>query len=140
MEIPFVLRMLQLKPRIVHRIPGRLRVHIPALRQVSVDFQNIVDVLVTKFSLPKGIQDVTTNYITGNLLIFYDHTIVQEKAVLEWLSDLSVITGRIWIQFKNSTNGNAKEVGENLLQYFVKASKNGNILDKNFIIPEYVWN
>ena len=140
MEIPFVLRMLQLKPRVVHRIPGRLRVHIPALRQVSVDFQNIVDVLVTKFSFPKGIQDVTTNYITGNLLIFYDHTIVKEKAVLEWLSDLSVITGRIWIQFKNSTNGNAKEVGENLLQYFVKASKNGNILDKNFIIPEYVWN
>ena len=105
-----------------------------------MDFQNIVDVLVTKFSLPKGIQDVTTNYITGNLLIFYDHTIVQEKAVLEWLSDWSVITGRIWIQFKNSTNGNANEVGENLLQYFVKASKNGNILDKNFIIPEYVWN
>jgi hypothetical protein len=140
MEIPFVLRMLHLKPRVVHRIPGRLRVHIPALRQVSEEFQNIVDVLVTKFSFPTGIEQVSTNYITGNLLILYDHTSAEEKAVLEWLSDLSMITGQIWIRFKNSTNGEVKEVGENLLHYFIKASKNGNILDKNFIIPDYVWN
>ena len=60
--------------------------------------------------------------------------------VLEWLADLSVITEQIWGQFKNSTNGNSKKIGDNLLQYFEEASKNGNILDKNLDIPEYVWN
>jgi len=140
MEIPFVLKMLQLKPRVVHRLPGRVRVHVPALRQVTVEFQSIVDVLVGKFSLPAGIEKVTINYITGNLLIFYDQNRIQEKAVLEWLSDLSVITGKIWVRFKHSANGNGKIIVENLFQFFSESSKNGNILDKNFIIPEYVWN
>jgi hypothetical protein len=140
MEIPLAFRLIHLKPRVVHRIPGRLRVHIPALRQVSAEFQNIVNVLVTKFSFPWGIEQVTINFITGNLLILYDHSSVEEKTVLEWISDLSMITGQIWVRFKYSTNGEAKEVGENLLQYFIKSSENGNILDKNFIIPDYVWN
>ena len=140
MDIPLVLRLLHLKPRVVHKIPGRLRVHIPALRHVSTEFQSIVDVLISKFSYPDGIEKVTANYITGNLLILYNKNVIQESDVLIWLSDLSEITGQIWIKFRNSTNGNSEEVGKNLLNFFVKESKNGNILDKNFIIPDYVWN
>ena len=63
-----IFRLIQLKFRVVHRLPGRLRVHVPALRQISTQFQNIVDVLINKFSYPVGIQDVGINYITGNLL------------------------------------------------------------------------
>jgi hypothetical protein len=140
MELSLVLKMLHLKPRVVHRLPGRVRVHIPALRQVTLAFQTIVDVLVTKFSLPTGIENVKINYITGNLLILYDHKCIQEKDVLSWLSDLSLITGKIWIRFKNSANGNGKLITENLLQFFSESSKSGNVLDKNFIIPDYVWN
>ena len=140
MDVPFILKILHLKPRVVHRLPGRIRVHIPALRQVTDEFQTVVNVLLTKFTLPGGIEKVTINFITGNLLIHYDHRSVQEKVVLEWLSDLSEITGEIWLRFKNSTNGNGKEIADNLLHFFTDASVNGNILDKNFIIPEYVWN
>jgi hypothetical protein len=115
-------------------------VHIPALRQISTQFQDIIDVLIIKFSYPVGIQDVGINYITGNLLIHYDHQSSSEKAILAWLSDLSMITERIWYQFRDAANGNADEISENLLQYFIEVSKNGNILDKNLIIPDYVWN
>jgi len=139
MKIPFVLKLLHLKPRVVHRLPGRVRVHIPALREISADIQKIVDVLLTKFSFPVGINDVSINYITGNLLIHYDENNIQEKSVLDWLNDLSAITGQIWIRFANFSNGNANETGKNLLNYFLEASKNGNILDKKFIIPDYVW-
>jgi hypothetical protein len=140
MEIPYILKLLHLKPRVIHRLPGRLRVHIPALRQVTADFQNIVDVVVTKFSYPSGIEKVTINYITGNLLIHYNQKFIQENSVLEWISGLSMITGQIWMRLKNCTNGDVKSVGQNLLNYFIDNSKKGNILDKNFIIPDYVWN
>lgn len=140
MEIPLVLKLIHLKPRVVHRLPGRLRVHIPALRQITSEFQGIVDALMTKFSYPSGIEKLSINFITGNILIFYNHNSIGEKSVLFWLNDLSAITGRIWMRFKNSTNGNGKKTGENLLHYFIDASKNGNILDKNFIVPDYVWN
>jgi hypothetical protein len=140
MEIPYIINLLHLKPRVVHRLPGRLRVHIPALRQVTSDFQNIVDVVVTKFSYPSGIEKVSINYITGNLLIHYNQNTIQESSVLVWLSELSMITGQIWMRLRNCTNGDAKSVGKNLLNYFIEASKEGNILDKNFIIPDYVWN
>jgi len=140
MGIPFVIKMLHLKPRVVHRLPGRMRVHIPALRQVSLEFQEIVDVLLTGFMYPEGIQKVTINYITGNLLILYDHQFIQEKSVLDWLAELSKITGQIWMRFKNAVNGNAQKIGENLLHYFAEASKNRTILDKNFNIPDHVWN
>lgn len=139
MKIPFVLKLLHLKPRVVHRLPGRVRVHIPALRDIFVDIQKIVDVLLTKFTFPVGINDVSINYITGNLLIHYDENIIHEKSVLDWLNDLSAITGQIWVRFTNFSNGNANKTGKNLLTYFLEASKNGNILDKNFIIPDYVW-
>jgi hypothetical protein len=139
MDIPFVLKMLHLKPRVVHRLPGRLRVHIPALRHVSIEFQKIVDILLTKFSFPEGIIKVTINYISGNLLILYDKDSVYEKAVLDWLSDLATITGQIWVRFIRSDNGNGHTTAENLLHFFLEASKNGNILNKNFIIPNYVW-
>ena len=140
MDIPLIHRLLHLKPRVVHKIPGRIRVHIPALRHVTTEFQSVVDVLVSKFSYPVGILKVTTNYITGNLLILYDKDVIQESDVLVWLSDLSEITGQIWMKFRKSTNGNSEEIGKNLLQFFVDESKNGNILDKNIIIPDYVWN
>ena len=140
MGIPFVIKMLHLKPRVIHRLPGRIRVHIPALRQVSIEFQEIVDVLLTGFMYPEGIQEVTINYITGNLLILYNNDSMQEKSVLDWLSELSKITGQIWIRFKNAVNGNAQKIGKNLLYYFTEASKNGTILDKNFNIPDHVWN
>lgn len=139
MKIPFILKLLHLKPRVVHRLPGRVRVHIPALRNISSDFQKLVDVLLTKFSFPDGIGKVTINYITGNLLILYDEKCIQERSVLDWLNDLAVITSQIWIRFSNSTNGNAGITAKNLLNYFLEASNNGNILDKNFIIPDYVW-
>jgi len=124
---------------VVHRLPGRVRVHIPALRQISTDFQKIVDALLTKFSFPESIEEVTINYITGNLLIHYDKNRIAEKDVLAWLIDLSTITGEIWLRFSDSSNGDVEKTGNNLLHYFLKASKNGNILDKNFIIPNYVW-
>ena len=139
MKIPFVLKLLHLKPRVVHRLPGRVRVHIPAMRNISSDFQKLLDVLLTKFSFPDGIEKVTINYITGNLLILYDEKCIQERTVLDWLNDLAVITGQIWIRFSNSTNGDAGKTSKNLLKYFLEASNNGNILDKNFIIPDYVW-
>lgn len=139
MKIPFVLKLLHLKPRVVHRLPGRVRVHIPALRQISADFQKIVDVMLTKYSFPVGINDVSVNFISGNLLVHYDENIIQEKSVLDWLNDLSAITGQIWIRFSNFSNGNANETGKNLLNYFLESSKSRNILDKNFIIPDYVW-
>lgn len=140
MDLPTILKFIHLKPRVVHRLPGRLRVHIPALRQVTTEFQSIVDVLLTKFTLPIGIKGVTINYISGNLLIHYDQMKIQEMTVLEWLWELSDITGKIWMRFKKSTNGNAKEVSENLLKFFLDASTNGNVLDKNINIPDYVWN
>jgi hypothetical protein len=115
-------------------------VHIPALRQVSMAFQDIVDVLLKDFMYPAGIQKVTINYITGNLLILYENEVIQEKRVLDWLSELATITGQIWLRFKNDVNGNAQKIGKNLLHFFTEASKNGIILDKNFKIPDYVWN
>lgn len=139
MKISFILKLLHLKPRVVHRLPGRVRVHIPALRNIASDFQKLVDVLLTKFSFPDGIRKVTINYITGNLLILYDEKCIQERSVLDWLNDLAVITSQIWIRFSNSTNGNAGITAKNLSNYFLEASNNGNILDKNFIIPDYVW-
>ena len=139
MKIPFVLKILHLKPRVVHRLPGRVRIHIPALRQISADFQKIVNVLLTKFSFPVGISEVTVNFITGNILIHYDENIIRENSVMDWLNDLSAITGQIWVRFSQFTNGDAHETSNNLLNYFIEASKNGNILDKNFTIPDYVW-
>jgi hypothetical protein len=59
--------------KIVHQLPGRIKIHLPLIKGVSVEkLKLLADRLFADFELPDGIKKVRPNPITGNVVIEYD--------------------------------------------------------------------
>jgi hypothetical protein len=54
--------------RIVHHVPGRIRVEVPSIKGLSL---RVLERLAT-ISVPRGIEDIRPNPLTGSLVITYD--------------------------------------------------------------------
>ena len=130
---------LQLRPRVIHHLPGRMRVHVPALRRVAASYRKLVDSLLVGFELPGGICSAQVSYPTGNLLILYDTGRVGEKEVLGWLFAVKEIVGQVLERFADMDAEEAERVGGRLLAFFRTESQRGTRIDKTFAIPDEIW-
>jgi hypothetical protein len=72
-----------INPKIVHSLPGRLRLHIAALRMVPEQWRMAPSAVSRVLASLPSIRDVTWNYITGNVLIEYDSETISEQTVIE---------------------------------------------------------
>ncbi|GAC1403579.1 MAG: hypothetical protein NVSMB49_21230 [Ktedonobacteraceae bacterium] len=70
------------EPRVLHTIPGRMRVHIPDWEGQG---KRDIEAQVRQIS---GVQRVQVNTLTGNLLILFDPIIIDEKTLLEHIRTL----------------------------------------------------
>ena len=68
--------------RIVHHVPGRIRVEVPSVKGLSL---RVLERLAT-ISVPKGIEDIRPNPLTGSLLITYDPVQIN---ILTYLRDMA---------------------------------------------------
>ncbi|MEW6529528.1 MAG: HMA2 domain-containing protein [Thermodesulfobacteriota bacterium] len=82
MDLQTLLLKWGLKIKILHRLPGRLRLEIPALRKVPPGKQAFAQDLIGKMVLPTGITSVEPSFITGTILLRYDSGAVTEREVL----------------------------------------------------------
>ena len=72
--------------KVVHSIPGRLRLFVPNLSNVPEELKKYDDE-VKKFVLSKkGIKSVEYSYITNKILLYYDPNLISEKEILEWMN------------------------------------------------------
>jgi hypothetical protein len=83
-----------LNPRVVHSLPGRLRIHIPALRRVTDNWQLEEDSVARLVNTLPGIHSVSVSYITGNLLIQYNQDRITEEKLIAWIQKI----GRVLLQ------------------------------------------
>lgn len=74
------------KVKIVHSIPGRLRLLIPGLSDVPEDFKKyehyITDFILSK----KGIKSVEYCFKTSKALIYYSPEILSAEQITDWLN------------------------------------------------------
>ena len=54
--------------RIVHHVPGRIRIEVPSMKGLSI---KVLERL-SNMPIPCGIKDIRPNPLTGSLLIKYD--------------------------------------------------------------------
>jgi hypothetical protein len=71
-----------LNPQVVHSLPGRLRINIPALRRVPENWRLEEDSVAGLVKSLPGIHSVSLSYITGNLLIQYDQEKITEDEII----------------------------------------------------------
>jgi hypothetical protein len=72
--------------KIVHQLPGRIKIHLPLIKGISVErLKLLADRLFADFELPEGIKKVRPNPITGNVVIEYDPNKIDILVFLEEL-------------------------------------------------------
>lgn len=80
----FLLRGLS-RVQVVHRLPGRLRLHVPLLGHVPEPWRGTLTIIEQILIIPEGISQVRIEPRTGNVLICYDTNLLLEKDILETL-------------------------------------------------------
>ena len=73
------------KVKVVHSIPGRLRLQIPGLNNVPNEMKAYEHYVVDIIKLEEGIKEVNFSYITGKILLTYDPEKTNEKRIVSWL-------------------------------------------------------
>jgi Heavy metal associated domain 2 len=128
--------------RVVHAIPGRVRVKIAGLKENA----DLVREVQGRLSAVQGIQRVEVNPITGSVLILYDRTAFESlESLLALAAHLSPLLPDLdfsgledWLASEN-TNGNAPPVAERLGSFFgglnVKVSETTGGVDLKFLLP-----
>ena len=101
--------------KVVHSIPGRLRLFVPNLSNVPEELKKYDDE-VKKFVLSKkGIKSVEYSYITNKTLLYYDPNLISEKEILEWMN-------KVWKTVINHPelyqNKSLKEIEDNLEVFY----------------------
>ena len=81
--------MLLAKPRVVHSLPGRVRLQVPLLKKAGRDHHHWSDLLCTLLKVPEGIEEVSANSVSGTVLLNYDTNMVSEQEILSFLTSLS---------------------------------------------------
>ena len=66
--------------KIVHSIPGRLRLFIP--EEMRKHEHYTTDLILSK----EGIQSIEYSYLTNKVLIHYDEKVIQDKEIVSWLN------------------------------------------------------
>lgn len=73
------------KVKVVHRIPGRLRLKVPKQVHVPEESREYDQLVVRGIKLLKGIEEIQFNYVLGTILVTYDTNQVYEEKVLKWI-------------------------------------------------------
>ena len=97
--------------KVVHSIPGRLRLFVPNLSKVPEELKKYDNEVKKLILSKKGIKSVEYSYITNKILLYYDPNFISEKGILEWMN-------KVWKTVINHPelyeNKSLKEIEDNL--------------------------
>ena len=97
--------------KVVHSIPGRLRLFVPNLSKVPEELKKYDNEVKKLILSKKGIKSVEYSYITNKILLYYDPNFISEKEILEWMN-------KVWKTVVNHSelyeNKSLKEIEDNL--------------------------
>lgn len=89
--IPAIIKKHLKRMKIVHQLPGRLRLHIPLLEGLSSDWGRYQSDLVDIIKLKEGVVHIELSTITGRVLIVYDPLRTDPTQILQWFKTISIM-------------------------------------------------
>lgn len=76
------------KVKVLHSIPGRIRLFIPSLNNVPEQMKKYERYISSILKLKKGINNIEYSYITSKILIEYDKEVLNEEEIVKWLNKI----------------------------------------------------
>ncbi|MCT4595323.1 MAG: hypothetical protein N4A57_13820 [Anaeromicrobium sp.] len=104
------------KIKVVHSIPGRLRVHIPAIKNIPSEWQIKEDTLNPIFLELQGVESISFSYISGNAVIQYDKTVTNDKEILEEMNKIVKILGKHRKEIENISQDQLDEEVQHMIE------------------------
>ena len=123
-------------PRVVHSLPGRLRVHIPALTHLPEDMKPLAEKFQKIVEVSSTIDKASLNLKSGNILICYCHKKVKEDEVVGFLSR----TLQLFLDNKDKFTGQVRDLDKVVTKLcsYLKTSITPNLYFPEEV-PEDVW-
>ena len=128
-----------LRPRVVHRLPGRLRLRIPALRRLALGPHSAAFSWRDLRFGPNRIQQIEVNPATGSVLIGYSEDELTEAQLLGFLQAITGLVLRHWNQFRAVPQERRPEVLKRLVHEVGLATGPRLALKKDLEISAHVW-
>lgn len=76
------------KPRVIHSIPGRMRLNVPLLKRMGKEHHGSTKLLSVLLKQVEGIDDVTANHVSATILLHYDSKVLSGEEILTFCSSL----------------------------------------------------
>lgn len=77
--------------KVVHHLPGRLRLYVPLLERLSSEWRRYQSNIIDIVELKEGIVDIEMSIVSGRVLIMYDPERTSKSQILEWFKDLALM-------------------------------------------------
>jgi len=122
-----------LQYRVEHRLPGRLRVVVPALTRVPERRRRDVARHLSHARWPSGITQVTPGFVTGSVLIRYRHEVVSEPDVLGWIDEIVCGVRKTVVQLLSLPEQRRPEAARWLGERLTRALRNGAVVGAELI-------
>jgi hypothetical protein len=129
----------QLRPKVVHSLPGRLRLRIGLLQNLPDDWLNVAEALERAIAAPEGVCGVQSDRRSGSLLIRYNTDWLTESDVLAYLHSLLELLRRNRDRLQGMTNGTAFRVAGRLESWIESQTRRRPLIDPNVKVPDEVW-
>ena len=128
-----------LRPRVVHRLPGRVRLHLPALKQVDHVQQEWAFVWRDLLGSVDEIETVEVNPTTGSILIQYHADQLTESELLAYLQAVNRLALRHWDRLAAIPPAKLPHVLRRLVRAVRAGTRHRLALDDKLEISEDVW-
>ncbi|EFE87446.1 HMA2 domain-containing protein [Fusobacterium periodonticum] len=76
------------KVKVVHSIPGRIRLLIPSLDKFPEEMKKHEHYISAIIKLKTGIKSIEYSYLTSKILIEYDKEKLKEQDIVDWLNKI----------------------------------------------------
>jgi hypothetical protein len=126
-------------PRVLHRLPGRVRISVPLLRRVPDEGKPLARKLEPLFLLREGIQSVQVGFLTGNVLVRFDARRLDEQHVLRWTSLLHRMISEHWDRLEAIPSDRVSSVIGRVRGVLAAAAQDDPRFARGVVIPSDVW-
>ncbi|MCP4181366.1 MAG: hypothetical protein GY756_26695 [bacterium] len=77
------------KITVLHSIPGRFRVSVPGMEKLqNSEYRRYENIFISLIDEIQGINKVESNFITGNILINYNCSVITEEKIIAGLNHI----------------------------------------------------
>ena len=112
-----------IKFKVVHSIPGRLRLKVNNASKIPQEAKEYDKYVVQGLKMLDGIKDVEFNYITGSVVITYDTKKTYEEKIVIWINKvIDIVLGDFKLIEENGQD-NLEFVIDTLEQKLTEAIK-----------------